>query len=51
MQLLPTLQTRVTGCGKSLSVSVLVAVVGVAGNLHCARLDNAGSFCDERNAD
>ena len=29
MQSLPTLQTRVTGCGKSLSVSVLVAVVGV----------------------
>ena len=29
MQSLPALQTRVTGCGKSLSVSVLVAVVGV----------------------
>ena len=29
MQSLPTLQTRVTGCGKSLSTSVLVAIVGI----------------------
>lgn len=31
VQSYPTLQTRVTGCGKSLSTSVLVAVVGIGG--------------------